>query len=141
MTTEGQHKVQLDRRQRYKNLFRGEVAKLRKDQTSVSVIPWSSVIVPANATELERLTYVPGVVGGITEWIVRSAPRPNRMMALCAAVALVGTLIGRYVRGPIGSGTHLYLIMLALSGYGKDWPLQAGRKLLEALKKGSLIGP
>ena len=108
---------------------------------TLPLIPWSSVIVPANATDLERLTYVPGLVGEITEWTVRAAPRPNRMMALCAAVALVGTLIGRYVRGPIGSATHLYLIMLALSGYGKDWPLQAGRKLLEALKKSYLIGP
>jgi hypothetical protein len=108
---------------------------------TLPLVPWSSVIVPANATDLEKLTYVPGLVGDITEWTVRAAPRPNRMMALCSAVALVGILIGRYVRGPIGSGTHLYLIMLALSGYGKDWPLQAGRKLLEALKKNYLIGP
>jgi hypothetical protein len=130
-----------ERAARYKKLFRDEVAKLRKDQGSISVIPWSSVIVPANATELERLTYVPGVVGDITEWIVSSAPRPNRMMALGAATVTVGTIIGRYVMGPTGSATHLYIIMLAPSGYGKDWPLQAGEKLMDAVGKPMLIGP
>jgi len=105
------------------------------------LVEWGSVNIPANATELEKLTYVPGLVGEMTEWIVRGAPRPNRMMALCASTALVGTLIGRYVRGPTGSATHLFLIMLALSGYGKDWPLQAGRKILDALGKPQLIGP
>src|SRR5262249_28069725 len=114
--------------------------KLRRDQ-DVFVIPWSSVIVPANATELERLTYVPGVVGEITEWIVRSAPRPNRMMALGAAVVTIGTLIGRYFMGPSASATPPYIIMLAPAGYGKDWPLQAGEKLLDAVGKPTLIGP
>jgi hypothetical protein len=130
-----------DRGRRYNKLFRDEVAKLRKDQGSISVIPWSSVIVPANASDLERLTYVPGLVGDITEWIVRSAPRPNRMMALAAATVTVGTIIGRYVRGPTGSATHLYIIMLAPTGYGKDWPLQAGPKLLDAVGRPSLVGP
>ena len=129
------------RAKRYKKLFGEEVAKLRRDQGTISVIPWSSVIVPANATDLERLTYVPGVVGEITEWIVCGAPRPNRMMALGAATVVVGTIIGRYVVGPTGSATHLYIIILAPSGYGKDWPLQAGEKLLDAIKKPMLIGP
>jgi len=63
------------------------------------------------------------------------------MMALGAATVVVGTLIGRYVIGPTGSATHLYIIMLAPSGYGKDWPLQAGEKLMDAVKKPMLIGP
>src|SRR5262249_24211282 len=63
------------------------------------------------------------------------------MMALGAATVVVGTLIGRYVIGPTGSATHLYIIMLAPSGYGKDWPLQAGEKFLKAVKKPMLIGP
>ena len=70
-----------------------------------------------------------------------SAHRPNRMMALCAATVTVGTIIGRYVRGPTGSATHLYIIMLAPSGYGKDWPLIAGAKLLDAVGRPNLIGP
>lgn len=104
----------------------------RAKKGSLQLVPWSSIIIPPNATELEQLTYVPGLIGEMTEWIVRGAPRPNRMMALCASIVTVGTIIGRYVRGPTGSATHLYLIMLALSGYGKDWPLEAGRVILDA---------
>jgi hypothetical protein len=113
----------------------------RAKKGSLELVPWSSISIPANATELEKLTYVPGLVGEMTEWIVRGAPRPNRMMALCASVVTVGTLIGRYVRGPTGSSTALYLIMLALSGYGKEWPLKAGRVILDALGLSQLIGP
>jgi hypothetical protein len=113
----------------------------RAKKGSLELVPWSSISVPANATELERLTYVPGLVGEMTEWIVLGAPRPNRTMALCASVVTVGTIIGRYVRGPTGSSTALYLIMLALSGYGKDWPLEAGRLILDVLGRPQLIGP
>jgi hypothetical protein len=120
-------------------LFKGE--ELKPKVNELPLVPWDTVSVPANATDLERLTYVPGLVGDITEWMVRSAPRPNRMMALCAATVTVGTLIGRYVRGPTGSATHLYLVMLAPSGYGKDWPLQAGHKLLDKVGRPNLIGP
>jgi hypothetical protein len=31
--------------------------------------------------------------------------------------------------------------MLAPTGYGKDWPLQAGAKLLDAVGRPNLIGP
>jgi hypothetical protein len=42
---------------------------------------WDEVRVPEGASELEALTYVPGLVGDIVEWIVRGSRRPNRMMA------------------------------------------------------------
>jgi hypothetical protein len=38
--------------------------------------------VPTGANGLERLTWVPGVVGNIAEFVVGAAIRPNRMMAL-----------------------------------------------------------
>jgi hypothetical protein len=122
-------------------LFKQGQLRAKPKSLKIPLVPWSSLVIPPNASELERLTYVPGFVGDITEWIVRSAPRPNRMMALCAATVTVGTIIGRYVRGPTGSATHLYLIILAPTGYGKDWPLQAGPKLLDAVGRPNLIGP
>jgi len=122
--------VELNERQEeiQDKLFKEERSKAKLK--SVPLKLWSSVKVPANVTELEALTYVPGLVGGVTEWIVRSARRPNRVMALGVATVVVGTVIGRYVRGPTESATHLYLIILAPSGYGKDWPYQAGERLL-----------
>jgi hypothetical protein len=63
------------------------------------------------------------------------------MMALGVASVVVGTLIGRYTEGPTGSATHLYVVILAPTGYGKDHPLQCGVKLMNALDAGDLIGP
>jgi len=85
---------------------------------------WSEIAIPEGVSELERLTYVPGLVGDITEWIVRGAKRPNRMMALGAAIVTVGTLCSQRVVGPTDSGTHLYIIIIAPTGY-EGSPLSA----------------
>src|SRR5215813_6972424 len=102
---------------------------------------WSEVRVPDGANDLEKLTYVPGLVGDITEWIVNGARRPNRVMALGVATVVVGTIVGRLIKGPTGSGTHLYIINLAPTGCGKDWPLQGGAMLMDAAGLSHLIGP
>ena len=105
----------------------------------VEVARWTPP--PKGVSDLEALTYVPGLTGQIVEWIVRGAKRPNRMMALGVASVVIGTLIGRVVEGPTGSATHLFLIILAPSGYGKNSPLQYGAKLMDAVGRGNLLGP
>jgi len=102
---------------------------------------WSEVKVPDGVTELERLTYVPGLVGDITDWIVSGARRPNRLMAFGVALAIGGTLISRRIMGPTESATHLYVIIIGRSGRGKDWPLQCGERLMTELDLGDLVGP
>lgn len=97
---------------------------------------------PEPSDELpEHLTRVPGLVGDIMAWIVDGARRPNRTLALGAAVTLVGTLIGQAIAGPTGSATHLYVVGLAPSGAGKDHPLQAIGRALKASNNGALLGP
>jgi hypothetical protein len=112
-----------------------------RERLKGGVRSWDEVVVPPGAGELEALTYVPGLVGDIVEWVLKGAHRPNRMMALGVALAVVGTLTGRFVVGPTGSATHLYIIILAMSGCGKDYPLRAGKTLMEAMAAGDLIGP
>jgi hypothetical protein len=102
---------------------------------------WSEVAVPEGANALEALTYVPGLVGDVTEWIVAGARRPNRMMALGVALTVVGTIIGRRIKGPTGSATHLYIINLAPTGIGKDHPMKAGAALMAATDNAALLGP
>ena len=63
------------------------------------------------------------------------------MLALGVASVVIGTLIGRRIEGPTESATHLYLILLAPTGYGKDHPLQAGPALMEAAGRPDLLGP
>lgn len=91
--------------------------------------------------ELAALTHVPGVVGDLIDWITATARRPNRVLALGAAVTIVGTLIGRRVAGPTRSATHLYVVTLAPSGGGKGHALDCIPRLMRAAGAGHHIGP
>jgi Bifunctional DNA primase/polymerase, N-terminal len=91
--------------------------------------------------ELARYTSVPGVVGELVDWITATSRRPNRVLALGAAVSVVGTLIGRRVAGPTRSATHLYAVGIAPTGSGKQHLLDSIIRLLEAAKAGGHIGP
>jgi hypothetical protein len=62
------------------------------------------------------------------------------MMALGAALTVCGTLMGQRIAGPTKSSTHLYIINLAPTGSGKDWPLQSGARVFDAVGKPGLIG-
>jgi hypothetical protein len=90
---------------------------------------------------LEAFTHVPGVVGDIVDWVVATARRPNRVLALGAAVAVVGTLIGRRVAGPTRSATHLYVIPVGPTGSGKQHLLEATMALMRGSDAHGHIGP
>lgn len=90
--------------------------------------------------ETDYLTNVPGIVGELVDWIVRSARRPNRMLALATAIGIVGTLIGRRVAGPTKSGTHLYIVALAGTAAGKQHGIDCIKTALDAVAPHT-IGP
>src|SRR5262249_6122000 len=97
---------------------------------------------PAPTDELEPYTHgVPGVVGEAIEWILATARRPNRVLALAAAIPLVGTLIGRRVAGPTRSATHLYAVAVAPTGAGKQHPIDCITALMTAAGAQEHIGP
>jgi hypothetical protein len=106
-----------------------------------AVRSWADLFVPEGLNELERLAHVPGLVGDAVDWMMRSAIRPNRMMALGSALVVVGTITGRHIQGPTDSSTHLSLQIIAGSGRGKDHPLKCGKILLRAVGLAGSIGP
>lgn len=87
------------------------------------------------------LTRVPGLLGEIVDWITDTSRRPNRMLALGAAITILGTLVGRRWSGPTRSGTHLYVLGLAPTGAGKDHPLTQITRLMKAAKASHHVGP
>ena len=93
----------------------------------------------AGPDPLEPYTQVPGAVGDIVDWITSTARRPNRVLALGAAIAVVGTLIGRRVAGPTRSATHLYVVTVAPATAGKDHPRRCILPLLEAARAGTHV--
>jgi hypothetical protein len=90
---------------------------------------------------LQPLTKVPGIVGDVVDWIVATARRPNRVLALGAAITLVGTLIGRRVAGPTRSATHLYVVSVGPTGSGKQHLFDSTTALMKAARAQSHIGP
>jgi hypothetical protein len=96
---------------------------------------------PPDPDPLLPFTNVPGIVGEIVEHIVATARRPNRVLALGAAIAVAGTLIGRRVAGPTRSATHLYVVDIAGTGGGKQHILDCAIALLEAAGASEHVGP
>lgn len=88
----------------------------------------------------DHLTRPPGVLGLIVDFIEASAQRPNRVLALAAAIVTMGTIIGRRVAGPTRSGTHTFLVALAPSAAGKDHPQKRAGDMLRAVND-KLVGP
>ncbi len=98
-----------------------------------------SVNVPAKIEQ--PISYPPGLVGSIAQWIVATARRPQPELAIGAALAIVGTVAGRQFAGPTRSGTHLYVLGLAPTGKGKDHPLQQISRIMAAAKLSHHVGP
>lgn len=90
----------------------------------------------------EHLTRVPGLLGDVVEWICRASSRPNRTLALGAALGVMASVIGKGIAGPQNANSpHLYILAMAPSGVGKDGPLKAITKLLKASSMTDRIGP
>jgi len=70
----------------------------------------------------EQYLRVPGFISEVMDHCLETAPYPNPVMAFCGALALQAFLAGRKVRDDGDNRTNLYLLGLAHSAAGKDWP-------------------
>lgn len=71
--------------------------------------------------DLESLTYPGGLVEDLIDWIVSSAERPSRTLALAAVLPLVSSLCGaRYSTTNRDTRPNIYTVALADSGFGKE---------------------
>ena len=91
---------------------------------------------PPGATELERLTYPPGLLGHATDHAFRCTPFPNRQLALWGALAGLGKILDRKLIGPTGSSTVGFDLTLAASGAGKEYAIQFMLLLLRSAGQG-----
>lgn len=83
---------------------------------------------------------VPGFVGEVMDHCLATAPYPNTTLAFCGALALQAFLAGRKVRDPADNRTNIYLLGLAHSSAGKDWPRKINAKTLQAVGLASRLG-
>lgn len=83
---------------------------------------------------------VPGFVGEVMDHCLANAPYPNQTLAFCGALALQAMLAGRKVRDPGDNRTNMYLLGLAHSAGGKDWPRKVNTKILQTVGLGNRLG-
>lgn len=88
----------------------------------------------------ERLLRVPGFINELIDHCLDTAPYPNPVMAFCGAMALQAMLAGRRVRDPGDNRTNLYILGLAHSAAGKDWPRKINIKILQKIGMADCTG-
>ena len=88
----------------------------------------------------EALFSVPGFIERLMTFCLDTAPYPNRALAFCGALALQSFLAGRKIKEPGGIRTNIYLLALASTGTGKDWPRKINTNILNLINASSCLG-
>jgi hypothetical protein len=88
----------------------------------------------------EHLFDVPGFVRQVMEFTLANAPYPNVGLAFCGAVALQSFLAGRKVCTVGDLRTNIYLLALASSGTGKEFPRKVNSQVLHQVGLSSSLG-
>ena len=130
------------------------VARYEPDQISVAVVEdhWTQVFEeppePRDAAPVAtdpgplpvELLRVPGFVSEAMDYCVDTAPYPNQALAFCGALALQAFLAGRKVRDQADNRTNIYLLGLAFSSVGKDWPRKLNTQVVHHVGMAGCLG-
>jgi hypothetical protein len=95
---------------------------------------------PAESQIPDHLLRPAGIVGDIANWITETAISPQPVLSLAAALATVGTILGRKVMTETGLRSNMYICGVARAGFGKEHPGAKARQLLQLTGDDSLIG-
>ena len=83
---------------------------------------------------------MPGFVGEVMDHCLDTAPYPNPVMAFCGAISLLAFLAGRKVRDGGDNRTNIYLLGLAHSAAGKDWPRKVNTRIVHQVGLAGCLG-
>ena len=84
---------------------------------------------------------IPGLIGELIDWNLRTAHYPLPELAMAGALALMSTITGGKVENPEHSRTNLYIVGLAPSGGGKDHSRRLNRQILRESGAPEMVGP
>ena len=88
----------------------------------------------------DHLLRMPGFVGEVMDHCLATAPYPNPVMAFCGALSLLAFLSARKVRDPGDNRTNIYLLGLAHSAAGKDWPRKINTRIVHEVGLANGLG-
>ncbi len=83
---------------------------------------------------------VPGFVSEVMDHCLATAPYPNQVMAFAGALSLLAFLAGRKVRDSGDNRTNIYLLGLAHSASGKDWPRKINTRIVNQIGLADALG-
>lgn len=90
---------------------------------------------PTAASLPDYIFNPPGLVGEVYHWILKTSIKPQKELALGAALTAVGTIQGRKVRTSTDLRTNLYAVSLIETGGGKEHPRRAVQRIFAAINK------
>jgi len=88
----------------------------------------------------DEMLRVPGFVSEVMDYCLATAPYPNQVMAFAGALSLLAFLAGRKVRDSGDNRTNIYLLGLAHSASGKDWPRKINTRILHEVGLAESLG-
>ncbi|MCL4196206.1 MAG: DUF3987 domain-containing protein [Phycisphaerales bacterium] len=106
----------------------------------IEVPPAQSQAPPDPGLLPSELLRVPGFVGEVMDFCLATAPYPNLVLAFCGALALQAFLAGRKVRDGGDNRTNIYLLGLAHSSAGKDWPRKVNTRIVHEVGLSGSLG-
>lgn len=88
----------------------------------------------------ESFFSIPGFINLLMDFCLQTAPYPNRVLAFCGALAMQAFLAGRKIKEPGGIRPNIYLLALASTGTGKDWPRKINANIFNTINASSCLG-
>ncbi len=82
---------------------------------------------------------VPGLMGEIFDFCMNNAYFPNKKLALAGAITMMSYLTGKKIKYK-GTCTNLYLIALAPSGAGKNYPREINDYIMQQIGMSNALG-
>lgn len=88
----------------------------------------------------DDLLRIPGYISRVMDYCMETAPYPNQALAFAGALSLQAFFVGRKARDPGDNRSNIYLLALAHSASGKDWPRKLNAKILYKTDQGECLG-
>ncbi len=98
------------------------------------------IYVPDPGPMPDDMLHVPGFISEVMNHCLETAPYPNPVMAFCGALTLLAFLAGRKVRDDGDNRTNIYLLGLAHSASGKDWPRKLNTRIIHEVGLSDALG-
>jgi hypothetical protein len=128
------------------------IARYEPDQIAVALTEnhWAQMYADTGGDEAagvddpgpipDRLLRVPGFIDAVIDYTLATAPYPEPVLAFCGALSLQALLAGRKVRDAADNRTNLYVLGLANSGAGKDYPRKVNQRILLEVDLAECLG-